>query len=139
MQLSMKNPICSIFDLYAAKMQQYAAAVVFLGIMDSNYPFLLWNDPSNDFQSILTDNQWKIQYANFLICILQVCSNMQQQWFFFCILIIAALPNYKMSQMIIFSPFDAAFNEISHMLHFWPVCCKCAAVCSCNGFFWYIR
>ena len=82
MQLSMKNPICSIFYLYAAIMQQYAAPVVVLGIMDSNYPFLLWNDPNNDFQSILTNNQWKIQYANFWTCILQVCSSMQQQWFF---------------------------------------------------------
>ena len=65
MQLSMKKPICSIFDLYAAIMQQYAAAVVELGIMDSNYPFVLWNDPNNGFQSILTNNQWKIQYATF--------------------------------------------------------------------------
>ena len=53
--------------------------------------------------------------------------------------IIVALPNYKMSQIIIFSPFDTTFNEKSNMLHFWPVCCKCAAVCSCNGFFLYFQ
>ena len=54
---------------------------------------------------------------------------------FFCIWIIVALPNFKMTQIIIFSSIDAAFSEKSYMLHFWPVCCKYAAVCSCNGFF----
>ena len=139
MEFLMKNLICCNFGLYAAFMQQHAAAVVFLGIVDSNYPFLVWNDPNKNFQSIWTDNQWKIEYTNFFTYMLQICSSTQQQWFFLGIWILAALPNYKMSQMIIFSPFDAAFNEKSHMLHFWPVCCKCAAACSCNGFFWYFR
>jgi hypothetical protein len=60
----MKNPICCIFDRYAADMQQYAAV------------------------------------------------------FFWDIWIIVALSSYKMSQIIIFSPFDATFNEKPNMLHF---------------------
>ena len=40
-----------------------------------------------------------------------------------------------MSQIIIFSPFEALFNEKTNMLHFLPVCSKYAAVCSNRDFF----
>ena len=82
MQFSMKNPICCIFILYAAIMQHYAAAEVFSGILDNSHPFLFQNKQNNDFQSIWTNNQRKIQYAAFWTCMLQVCSSMLQRWFF---------------------------------------------------------
>ena len=40
-----------------------------------------------------------------------------------------------MSQIIIFSPFEALFNEKTNILHFLPVCSKYAAICSNQDFF----
>ena len=51
--------------------------------------------------------------------------------------IVVALSNYKMSQIIIFSLFDAIFNEKNNMLHFWPVCSNYAVICCSSGFFGY--
>ena len=83
MQLSMKNPICCTFGLYAAIMLQYAAAIGFFGISDNNCSFLLQNAPNNDFWPISYNFQWKIQYAAFLASMQQLCCNMQQLRLFF--------------------------------------------------------
>ena len=48
MQLSIKDPICCTFGLYAAIMLQYAAAIDFFGISDNNCSFLPQNAPNND-------------------------------------------------------------------------------------------
>ena len=57
-------------------------------------------------------------------------------FFFGGIWIILALPNYKMTYTMIFSPFDAIFNEKPNMLHFWLVCSNYAAICCQQWFFW---
>ena len=70
------------FGLYAANMQQNAAAVEFLGKLEINYPFLLPRVSNDNFQTILCNFQWINQYAAFLTCMQQVCSSMQQQGLF---------------------------------------------------------
>ena len=57
-------------------------------------------------------------------------------FFFRGIWIILALPNYKMTYTMIFSPFDAIFDEKPNMLHFWLVCSNYAAICCQQWFFW---
>ena len=74
-----------------------------------------------------------------ICCILDLYAASLQQYaagmVFLGIRIIIALPNYRISRIMIFSPFDAIFNEKNHMLLFWHVCSKYAAACSSRGFF----
>ena len=77
---------------------------------------------------------------NPICCIFyQYAAGMQQYAavFFGGIWIIVALPSYKMSQIMIFSPFDAIFNEKPNMLHFSPVCSNYAAICCSSVFLGY--
>ena len=65
----------------------------------------------------------------------QICSSMQQQWFFGVSWKIMVLFCNKVSQKKIFSPYKAIFNEKNNTLPFGPVCSKYAAVCSNRDFF----
>ena len=86
------------------------------------YPFSAIFDENTPICSILT-------------CMQQICGRMQQQWHFWVNWKLIVLFYYQESQMIIFSPFEALFNEITNMMHFLPVCSKYAAVCSNRDFF----
>ena len=70
-----------------------------------------------------------------LACMQQICSSMQQQWFFGVYWKIMVLFCNKVSQKKIFSPYKAIFNEKNNTLPFGPVCSKYAAVCSNRDFF----
>ena len=73
--------------------------------------------------------------SSILACMQQICSSMQQQWFFGVYWKIMVLFCNKVTQMKIFSPYKAIFNEKNNTLHFGPVCSKYAAVCSNRDFF----
>ena len=131
----MKEQIYYIFDLYVAGLQQFAAATTFFGIIDNNYPFLIQNILNNEFLSIQNHFWWKKAICSILACMQQICSSMQQLWFFWVYWKVIILFYYKVFLKIIFSPFEAILNKKTNMLHFQPVCSKYAAVCSNRDLF----
>ena len=129
--------MCSYtFGVDAASVLQYAAAVYFFGIFHKYCPILPQNSPII-IPIHLRQFLIKKKCAAFLGSMQQLCSHMLQQWFLWVYWIIISLFYHKISLITIFSPFELIIHEKSNMLHFWPICCMYAAVCS-SVFFWGI-
>ena len=93
-----------IFDLYAASMQQRAAAGAFWGIFCNSCLFLIQIPKSwiciHSVQFLMKKPMYSI-----LACMQQICCRMQQHWFFGVYMKMIVCFYHELSEIIIFSPF----------------------------------